>query len=302
MTAEMQANNTAWTIARLLTWTTDYLEREQIDEPRLSAELLLAHALDCRKIELYTRFDSVPAEPARAAFRELVRRAARHEPIAYLVGHKEFYSLDFEVSPAVLIPRPETELLAERVVEHCRRLGDRPIRILDVGTGTGCVAIAILTQVAAARGVATDVSAAAVEIAGRNRDRHGLTNRLCVIEADGLTLPIKEQVADPVDVLVSNPPYIPEGDLASLPAMVRDYEPQAALCGGRDGLDFFRLFAERAHGILGPGGSIFVEIGYDQRDAVCGLFAATGRYALGGVWRDTGAPHDRVLQFIYQKG
>ncbi len=302
MGPDTHANNAVWTIGRLLTWTTEFLRRADLDEPRLSAERLLSHALGCKKIDLYTRFDTAPDDTARAVFRELVRRAAAHEPVAYLVGHKEFYSLDFEVSPAVLIPRPETELLVEQVVEYCRRRSEKPIRLLDVGTGTGCIAIAVLSQVPAATGIATDVSPEAVAIACRNRDRHGLTDRLWVTEADGLTLPIMEEVADPVDVLVSNPPYIRDGDLAALPANVRDYEPRSALCGGPDGLAFYRLLADHVHEVVAPGGSIFVEIGYDQREAVCALFAATGRYERGGVWRDAGTSQDRVLQFVYQKG
>lgn len=302
MGADTHANEAVWTIGRLLNWTTEYLDSAGVDESRLSAELLLAYALGCKKIELYTRFDATPGESVRAAFRELVRRAAAHEPTAYLVGHKEFYSLDMEISPAVLIPRPETELLVERTVEHCRRSGERPIRLIDVGTGSGCVALAVLSQVENVSGVATDVSAEALTVARCNRDRHGLTDRLTLIQADGVDLPADVTAEGRMDVLVSNPPYVPDRDWASLPRSVRDYEPRVALAGGDDGLTFYRLFASRAHEILARGGSIFVEIGYDQRDAVVELFGDVGRYSLRGTWRDPGSACDRVVQFVLDKG
>jgi len=302
MATETQASDGVWTTGRLLTWTTQYLDRADVDAPRLSAELLLAHALNCRKIELYTRFDAVPDDNARSAFRELVRRAADHEPIAYLVAHKEFYSLDFEVSPAVLIPRPETELLVDRAVEFCRRTGEKPVRFLDVGTGSGCIAVAILSQAKNATGVATDVSAEALEVAQRNRDRHKLADRLALFRADGLNLPSEALAAGRFDVLVSNPPYVPQGTLASLSRGVRNFEPVEALCGGDDGLAFYRVFAARAADILAPGGTIVIEIGADQRDAVVDLFDRGGRFAPGEAWRDPGGPHDRVLQFNLQKG
>lgn len=302
MDADTHANEAVWTIGRLLSWTTDYLDSAGVDEPRLSAELLLAYALGCKKIELYTGFEATPGESVRAAFRALVRRAASHEPIAYLVGHKEFYSLDLEVSPPVLIPRPETELLVERTVEHCRRSGERPIRLIDIGTGSGCIALAVLSQVANVSGVATDVSAEALAVARRNRDRHGLTDRLALIQADGLDLPADVTAEGRMDVFVSNPPYVPGRDWDSLPRGIRDYEPRLALAGGDDGLAFYRLFASRAHEILARGGSIFLEIGYDQRDAVVELFGGVGRYSLHGTWRDPGSACDRVVQFVFDKG
>ena len=302
MAPETQASDGVWTTGRLLTWTTQYLDRADVDAPRLSAELLLAHALNCRKIELYTRFDAVPDDNARSAFRELVRRAADHEPIAYLVAHKEFYSLDFEVSPAVLIPRPETELLVDRAVEFCRQAGEKPVRFIDVGTGSGCVAVAILSQAKNATGVATDLSADALEVARRNRDRHKLTDRLALFRADGPNLPPEALAGGRFDLFVSNPPYIAEGALASLSAGVRDFEPVEALRGGPDGLSLYRGFAAQAPDILAPGGTMFLEIGADQRNAVVDLFGRDGRFVLGGTWRDPGGPHERVLQFNLQKG
>jgi release factor glutamine methyltransferase len=308
MSTEAQINPVVWTIGRLLRWTTDYLARSEVEDPRLAAELLLAHALGCPKIELYTRFDTVPDEPTRAALRTLVRRAADHAPIAYLIGHKEFYSLDFEVTPAVLIPRPETETLVDRAIEHCRSLGNREVRFIDVGTGSGCIAVAVLSQVRNAVGVGTDISAEALQVARRNAERHQVADRLTWLQIDGLDLPPEAVPAGGFDLLVSNPPYVADAQLDALPRNVREHEPRAALSAGPDGADgadglaFYRLFAARASEILAPGGSILVEIGYDQREAMVAVFARAGRYSHVGTWRDPGGPHDRVVQFRFEKG
>jgi release factor glutamine methyltransferase len=311
MNGEAQTNPVVWTIGRLLRWTTDYLARSEVEEPRLAAELLLAHALNCPKIELYTRFDNVPDEPTRATLRTLVRRAAEHAPIAYLIGHKEFYSLGFEVTPAVLIPRPETETLVDRAIDHCRSLGEREVRFVDVGTGSGCIAVAVLSQVPRAVGVGTDISADALQVARRNAERHQVADRLTLLQIDGLDLPPAAVPAGGFDVLVSNPPYVADAQFKSLPRNVREHEPRAALSAGpggvdgadgADGLAFYRLFAARASEILAPGGSILVEIGYDQREAVVGVFARAGRYSHVGTWRDPGGQHERVVQFRFEKG
>ncbi|MGB9625272.1 MAG: N5-glutamine methyltransferase family protein, partial [Phycisphaerae bacterium] len=151
-----------WTIGRLLQWTTGWLTRHEVDQPRLSAELLIAHAFGCRKIELYTRFDGVATPEQLAAMRELVRKAAEHEPIAYLIGQKEFFSLAFEVTPAVLIPRPETETLVQKTIDLCRSHPEAPGRILDLGTGSGCIAISVAKYVPGAVVTATDISSEAI--------------------------------------------------------------------------------------------------------------------------------------------
>jgi len=295
----MEASSGAdvWTVQRLLAWTRGYFERAGLDQPRLCAELLLAHALGCRKIDLYTRFDAVPTEQQRARFRELIRAAAKGTPIAYLIGRKEFYSLEFEVTPAVLIPRPETELLVERVISFCRRQ-DRPSwNILDVGTGSGCIAIAVAKYVQQARFVATDISAEALQVAGRNVARHGLADRIRLVCCDGLALPADAVPAGGFDVIVCNPPYIAEDRWAELPPAVRDYEPRQALAGGPDGLDFFRRLSEGAPALLQPGGTVFVEVGYDQHEHVTAIFSAGGRFRRRGAWQDAGGVYVRVLQF-----
>jgi release factor glutamine methyltransferase len=265
-----------WSIGRLLEWTRGYLAEKGHDEPRLSAELLLAHALDCRKIELYTRYELTPTVEQIDAFRSLVRRAASHEPIAYLVGHKEFFSLDFEVTSAVLIPRPESELLVEQALEHCKRLDKPRFDVLDIGTGSGCLALAIAKLLPAAYVVATDVSGDALEIAGRNVSRHNLNERIRLLEADGLLLPSDAVPAGGFDVIVSNPPYIADGDVAGLPANIREYEPRIALAGGADGLDLVRRIASDGLRMLAVDGRCIVEAATGQDERVVELFASNG--------------------------
>ena len=297
MTEPTLTNDAEWTIARLLQWTQQYLAQKGVDEARLATELLLSHALGCKKIELYTRFETVPPAEKRTAFRELVQAAAEHAPVAYLVGYKEFFSLGFEVTPAVLIPRPETEALVVRGLQLCKERGWTEPRFLDVGAGSGCIAVTLLKHLPAARAVATDISAAALEVARRNAARHGVEDRVTLVEADRLHLGADRVPAGGFDFLVSNPPYIADRDLAGLPRTIRDHEPTLALSAGPDGLAFYRDFAASAPVLLRPDGAVVVEIGYDQEAAVRDVFLRSGRWTHGGTWRDPGDPHDRVMEF-----
>ena len=188
MTANPPVQDGEWTVGRVLNWTCDFLARHEVEEPRLAGEILLAHSLGCRRIELYTRFEEPLLADPRAAMRELVGRAAQHEPIAYLVGHKEFFSLTFSVTPAVLIPRPETETLVEQVIEYCRARGLAEPLLLELGTGSGCIAVAVLKHLPGARVVATDIDPAALEVARHNAERYGVESRLTLLEADRLAL------------------------------------------------------------------------------------------------------------------
>ncbi len=194
----------------------------------------------------------------------------------------------------------------DKVVEHCRTLGDRPIRLLDLGTGSGCIAVAVLSRVPQVTAVASDVCPEALAVARRNAERHGLGGRLAFIEADGLRLPADIRNGggggNGFDVLVSNPPYVAEREWASLPPEVREYEPRTALAGGEDGLAFYRWIAAEGHEVLAGGGSVWLELGDGQRDAVLELFRGTGRYGAGGSWREAGRNQDRVVQFIFEKG
>jgi len=303
MSLEPATTHEPWTVGRLLAWTTEHLRNHGVEEPRLAGEILLAHALNCRRIELYTRFNDDPGDQVRTAFRDLVRPAAAHTPIAYLVGHKEFYSLDFEVTPDVLIPRPETEALVERAIDTCRAMEGDPdrkgdaIHVLDMGTGSGCIIVAALHHAPRACGVATDISPTALEIARRNALRHGLDDRIRFVEADRLALPVDALPEGGFDLIVSNPPYVAKADLETLPPNVRQHEPMIALTAGDDGLEFFRTLATDGPRLLRPDGAILVEIGAGQGDAVGQVFTAADRFRHVGTYRNRSDPHDRVMQF-----
>ncbi|HRX87600.1 MAG TPA: peptide chain release factor N(5)-glutamine methyltransferase [Phycisphaerae bacterium] len=286
-----------WTIQRLLNWTKGHLAAKGVGEPRLATEVLLAQALGCRRIDLYARFDRVPEPGQLDVFRDLVKRAAGHTPISYLVGRKEFYSLEFEVSPAVLIPRPETELLVQQAIETVRGW-DRPdCHLLDLCTGSGCIAIALLKNLPTVRALATDVSADALAIAARNAAAHGVDERLTLVEADRLVLPGDAVPAQGFDLIACNPPYVAVGEMATLDANVRDHEPHLALTDGSDGLSFYRLLAEESAALLQPEGALLLEVADGGAEAVREIFAAHPTWRHTGTWRDAVAGHERVLRY-----
>lgn len=302
MGASSDTNTAAWTIGRLLGWTTEHFGKHEIDEPRLTAEVLLAHALGCKRIELYARFEAVPEPDRVATFRDLVKRAAAHEPFAYLVGEKEFYSLRFEVTPDVLIPRPETETLVEVALDHCAKAGLDAPHLFDLGTGSGCIVIALLTQIKQATAVAGDVSPTALEVARRNAAAHGVDDRVEFVEADGFTRANAPGAPQMFDVIVSNPPYVAAEEMPTLAANVRDHEPHEALTDGADGLSFFRVFGEAAADHLKPGGVLICEIGDDPAARAVEAVTASGRLVHKKTLRDRVADKDRVVVFELNEG
>jgi release factor glutamine methyltransferase len=245
-----------WTVGRLLTWTTDWLTTKGSESARLDAEVLLAHVRGCQRILLYTAFDTPVSDAERARFRELVRRRGDGEPVAYLVGNREFFSLPFAVSPAVLVPRPETEGLVVRVIDLCKPLP--AARIIDVGTGSGAIAVTLAKHLPRARLVATDISPAALAVARENAARHGVAERIEFLECDLLSAP---QAAGPWDVIVSNPPYVRDDEFDALPRDVRLHEPKGALVAGPTGVEVVARLAADAVGALAAGGWLVVEIG-----------------------------------------
>ena len=292
-----QRRDDEWTIGRLLSWTSDYLGRQDLADARLASEVLLGHVLGCARIHLYARFEEVVSGDVRSRFREIVRRAAAREPIAYLVGTKEFFSLSFEVTPAVLVPRPETETLVEAAIEWLRSAGVSSPALWDLGTGSGCIAIAVLRQLPAARAVASDVSAEALAVALRNAERLGVADRLQLIEADGVNLPADAVPEGGFDALVSNPPYVPAADLAAVEPTVRDYEPAVALSDAGDGLSFYRRIAERASEYVRPGGAVLVEVGAGQAAAVREIIGGDPAWPVAATLRDRVEGHERVVRF-----
>lgn len=291
-----------WTIGRLLSWTSDYFVRHQVIDARLASEVLLAHAAQCRRIDLYTRFDSVLEPEKIECFRGWVRRASAHEPIAHLVGQKEFFSLSFKVSRDVLIPRAETETLVECVLDHCGKIGLNAPQLLDLGTGTGCLAIAALMHLPAATAVATDVSTAALEVARENAARHGVSDRLTLVEADRLALPAKVVPKGGFDILMCNPPYIPASAIAGLDAAVRDFEPSQALTDGADGLSFYRTIAADGPPLLSPDAMVFVEVGDGAAQAVIETMTAGGNLEHRQTRKDRIVGQERVLAFSLNRG
>jgi release factor glutamine methyltransferase len=284
-----------WTVRRLLEWTSGFFTRKEIDSPRLSAELLLAHVLAVPRIKLYTDYERPLAERELTSFRALVQRAGEHEPIAYLTGRAHFFNLEFEVTRDVLIPRPDTETLVENVLQLARNQpGFEAPRVLDVCTGSGCVAAAIATRLKNAIVVATDVSANAAAVATRNIEKLGLAERVTVAHGD-LFEPLKAMVdVRPFDLIVGNPPYIPTASIEALDRNVREYEPMVALDGGLDGLVIHRRILAEAPDRLVAGGRVFLEIQFDQAAIAKQIAAEQNALEDVRVLKDH-AGHDRVL-------
>lgn len=254
-----------WTVRRLLEWTAGFFARKQVDPARLSAELLLSHVLKIPRIKLYTDYERPLSEADLATYRDLVRRASEQEPIAYLTGTAHFFNLEFEVTRDVLIPRPDTETVVENVLQLARnQAGFESPRVLDLCTGSGCIAAAIAYHLKSAVVTATEISPAAAAVARRNIERLGLSGRVLVEEGD-LFEPLSRMVdAQPFNLIVSNPPYIPTGQIETLDRSVREYEPVQALDGGLDGLDFHRRILSQAPARLLPGGRVYLEIAFNQ--------------------------------------
>lgn len=248
-----------WRILDVLDWTRGFFEGRGIESARLDAEVLLAHVLGLPRIMLYARFDQPLTSPERDRYRELVRRRAAREPVAYLVGEKEFWSLTLEVRRGVLIPRPDSEVLVQVGAAELAR--DRPVRVADVGTGSGALALALATEVPNAEIVAADVAPAALELAARNVERLGLSERVRVVKSDLLR---DVEVPPRFDLVVANLPYIPTSELASLMPDVRDHEPPEALDGGPDGLDLVRRLIAEAPPRLERRGGLLLEAGREQ--------------------------------------
>ena len=262
-----------WTVRRIIDWTTAHLKKHGSETSRLDTEILLAHARGCRRIELYTRFDDVLTERERSAMRDLVRRRAQLEPVAYLVGHREFFSLDFRVTPAVLIPRPDTETLVVELLDVAKPLAAP--RILDVGTGSGCIAVAAAVNHSSAQLTATDVSDAALGVARANAQTHHVVDRIRFLSGDVFG-PVEHD--EPFDIVVSNPPYIADREKETLQSDVRRYEPHAALFSGPTGLELLFRLIDEAPGHLKAGGTLILEISPEQSRAVAGRMESSGRY------------------------
>jgi release factor glutamine methyltransferase len=281
--------STAWTIGGLLNWTARFLAERGAEFPRLDTEVLLAHSVGCRRIDLYTRYDEPAPEEMRASFKAMVRRRLEGCPVAYLVGHKEFFSLDFEVNPAVLIPRPESEFVVLECLQLAREMSQP--RVVDIGTGSGNIAVALAKQHCGAHVTAIDLSEEALHVARRNAERHGVAERMRFLTGD-LFGPLTAN--ERFDFVLSNPPYIAHDDLGTLPPGVRDYEPHVALDGGPQGYRLLERLAHDAPHYLKPGGYLIVEIGAPQEMPVRQRILAHPGYELAETIHDYSG-HPRVL-------
>ncbi len=278
-----------WTIGKLLEWTKGFLRQKGIESWSLDAQVLLAHALGCRRIEVFTRFEEEPTEAQRTAFRELIRQRVEGCPVAYLVGRKEFYSLELEVNRDVLIPRPDSETV---VVEFLALAKDHPgPRVLDLGTGSGNLAIAIAKECKSARVTAIDQSEAALAVARRNAEKHKVADRITFLHGD-LFAPLPAGAT--FTHLVSNPPYIPTSDIATLEAGVRNYEPHLALDGGPDGFVVFDRILAGAPSVLESGAYLLIEIAAPLEAETRRRVEADSRYELERIVKDASG-HPRVL-------
>ncbi|MDD3581185.1 MAG: peptide chain release factor N(5)-glutamine methyltransferase [Desulfobacca sp.] len=274
-----------WTILELLRWTTDYFKAKGVSEPRAAAQVLLAHCLGLERIELYLQYNKPLTAEELASFKTLIRRRLTGEPTQYITGHQEFWSLDFLVTPAALIPRPETEILIEAVLEQVQQ-PDSPLAkgpVLDVGTGSGVLAVVLARTLPDPWVVALDLSATALALAQENARRLGAADRISFVQGD-LSQPLAP--GPTFALIVSNPPYVPTGDWQRLPRETRDFEPRAALDGGPDGLAVIRRLISTAHQYLLPGGLLALEMGQGQAEAVLDLIAQQAAYGPAQLRRD----------------
>lgn len=264
-------NDKIWTIGRILKWTEQYFKDKGIESPRLDAEVLLAHVLEKQRIYLYVHFDE-PLQPGElAAYREMIKKRVLRVPVAQILGEKEFMGLTFKVTADTLVPRPDTEILVQAAVDRLRAMaGEEPLRFADIGTGSGAICLSVLHYLADTVADTVDISPAARAVAEENAASLGLADRITFHTGD-LLQPLS---GISFAAILSNPPYIPEADIAKLAPEVRLKEPHTALSGGQDGLDFYRRLANEAPAMLVPGGFTAFEVGIHQAGDVADLLKA----------------------------
>jgi release factor glutamine methyltransferase len=263
----IQQNNRPWTILEILQWTTNYFREKEIQSPRLTAEVLLAHTLHQDRMSLYVHHDQPLEAEERSRFKALVKQRVQGTPTQYLTSKQEFWSLEFQVTPDVLIPRPETEHLVEAAINVAAQFPQPAI--VDVGTGSGNVAISLKKEIPHAEVYASDISEAALEIARRNAGNLLNGEDRIILRHGDLLQPFSGST---FDLIISNPPYVSAAEYETLSGEIREHEPKLALYAGEEGLDVYRKLIPQAQSYLNPHGYVLVEIGYGQKDAVVGIF------------------------------
>lgn len=259
------------TVLEAVKLSADYLQKKGIESPRLNAELLLAHLLNCKRLDLYLLFDRPLKENEIILYRELLKKRGSFVPLQYIIGNVEFYGLEFSVDSSVLIPRPETELLVDTIIEENKNTN---LKILDIGTGSGIIAIALAKSLEQPELFAIDISEAALANAKKNAIKNDVTDRIKFLQLDvrsDLSL-IKESF----DIIVSNPPYISKDEFPKLQTELRVFEPAIALTDYADGLSFFKIISEKAIRLLKNNGKLYFEIGKDQSDSVKKILQENG--------------------------
>ena len=257
------------TVLEAIQKSADFLGKKSVESPRLQTELLLAHLLKLPRMKLYLNFDRVLTPAETGALRELVKRRGQREPLQHITGSTSFCGYEIAVSRHALVPRPETELLAELGWQFLSTLNSQPSTALDFGTGTGCIAIALAAKCQDAKIIALDISTDALALAKQNAAQNKVAERIEFVQGDGFgALPAGTQF----DLIISNPPYIPSAEIETLQPEVRDFDPRGALDGGTDGLDFYRMLAAQAKAFLKPDGKIMLEFGDGQADALKTIF------------------------------
>lgn len=283
----MTKQSEIWTIGSILKWTEQYFNDKGVESSRLDAEVLLSRVLGKERIYLYVHFDQPLQQMELGRFREMIKQRVKRIPVAYILGGKEFMGMDFSVSPAVLIPRPDTEILVENVIERLKKLGN--VHIVDIGTGSGAIAVSILANCLNVSGVAVDISSEALAVAKSNAIRHGVDMRLEFVKSD-----VYDSLsAGQFDAIISNPPYIPDKDIAGLEPEVK-CEPYGALAGGKDGLDFYRRLIQEGIKFLKPNGFMAFEVGIYQAEDVADIGRETGAFNHFEIIKDYGNI-DRVV-------
>lgn len=288
-------NPKRWTIKELLEVTTTFLTRKGIDNPRLSAEILLAHQLNLTRVKLYIAFDQPLNDQEINGYRSLIKRRLNREPIQYITGTQEFWSLDFDVDPRVLIPRPESEILVEQVILlHKQWLGNtnRPPKILDLCTGSGALAISIAREIDNASICASDISEDALTVAASNSKKHDTDKQIGFIQGD-LWHPI-EKLGTKFDFIISNPPYVASIDYESLSPEVRDYEPRQALDGHHNGMFYIEKIIMNGPNYLEPGGWLLIEMAPAQIDMALKIIDKSENFSEKRCIKDYGH-RDRVI-------